>query len=247
MSNQWLRLWHDMPTDPKWRTIARMSGQSICNVISVWCHMLVTASNAVKRGNITGWSDEDIGSALDLSTDHVKAIREAMQGRVLDGERLTGWDERQPKREDNSSVRVRAYRESQKQNQSGGEKDVTQGNAAVTQGNAPDKDTDKEKKERKKHTKKEKLGSRFALTVMPEEWKNFCIEKRPDLDPDELFAEFKDYWSGVPGQRGRKIDWAATWRNRVRDKRKDRPIYSAKPPTAAERDREARKGALTIC
>ncbi|ENU2244993.1 hypothetical protein ACWNUG_005487, partial [Escherichia coli] len=23
MANAWLRLWHDMPNDPKWRTIAR--------------------------------------------------------------------------------------------------------------------------------------------------------------------------------------------------------------------------------
>ncbi|ENW8560590.1 hypothetical protein ACR6SH_005434, partial [Escherichia coli] len=25
MANAWLRLWHDMPNDPKWRTIARVS------------------------------------------------------------------------------------------------------------------------------------------------------------------------------------------------------------------------------
>ncbi|ENT9428360.1 hypothetical protein QSD88_RS19685, partial [Escherichia coli] len=24
MANAWLRLWHDMPNDPKWRTIARV-------------------------------------------------------------------------------------------------------------------------------------------------------------------------------------------------------------------------------
>ncbi|EOP2197647.1 hypothetical protein QSF09_003200, partial [Escherichia coli] len=26
MANAWLRLWHDMPNDPKWRTISRVSG-----------------------------------------------------------------------------------------------------------------------------------------------------------------------------------------------------------------------------
>ena len=26
MANAWLRLWHDMPNDPKWRTIARVTG-----------------------------------------------------------------------------------------------------------------------------------------------------------------------------------------------------------------------------
>jgi|HubBroStandDraft_6_1064221.scaffolds.fasta_scaffold13410_8 hypothetical protein len=34
---------------------------------------------------------------------------------------------------------------------------------------------------------------------------------------DEATAEFRDYWRGVPGQRGRKLDWDATFRNRLRE------------------------------
>lgn len=37
---------------------------------------------------------------------------------------------------------------------------------------------------------------------------------------DAMWAEFVDYWIGVPGQRGTKLGqrgWSATWRNRVRD------------------------------
>lgn len=33
---------------------------------------------------------------------------------------------------------------------------------------------------------------------------------------DQAWAEFVDYWIGVPGQRGTKLNWPATWRNRVR-------------------------------
>lgn len=33
---------------------------------------------------------------------------------------------------------------------------------------------------------------------------------------DRHWAEFVDYWIGIPGQRGTKLDWPATWRNRVR-------------------------------
>lgn len=66
-------------------------------------------------------------------------------------------------------------------------------------------------------------GSRFALTELPADWKNFCILKRPDLNPEELFYEFRDYWIAVPGQRGLKLDWYATWRNRVRDKKQALP------------------------
>jgi hypothetical protein len=32
----------------------------------------------------------------------------------------------------------------------------------------------------------------------------------------QAWAEFIDYWIGIPGQRGTKLDWSATWRNRVR-------------------------------
>jgi hypothetical protein len=71
-----------------------------------------------------------------------------------------------------------------------------------------------------KKVSKQQRGSRFALTDLPEDWRVFCQGKRPDLDPDELFAEFKDFWAGVPGQRGCKLDWFATWRNRVRDKKR---------------------------
>jgi hypothetical protein len=34
---------------------------------------------------------------------------------------------------------------------------------------------------------------------------------------DEAAAEFRDYWRAVPGQRGRKLDWDATFRNRLRE------------------------------
>lgn len=50
MANSWFRLWHDMPTDPKFRTIARASKQPLALVIAVYLHVLVDASNANERG-----------------------------------------------------------------------------------------------------------------------------------------------------------------------------------------------------
>ena len=61
-------------------------------------------------------------------------------------------------------------------------------------------------------------GKRFDVVTLPESWREFCLTNRPDLNPDELFAEFGDYWRGVPGAKGCKLDWDATWRNRVREK-----------------------------
>ena len=114
MSNQWLRLWHEMPSDPKWRTIARASSQRIGDVMSVFVHLLVAASTATERGRTQSFSCEDVASALDLETAQVEAIVSAMQCRVLDGDRLRGWDKRQPAREDGSAERARAWRAEQK-------------------------------------------------------------------------------------------------------------------------------------
>lgn len=99
MANQWLRLWHDMPTDPKWRTIARHAKQPISLVQAVYLHLLVDASRNVTRGHVTV-TTEDLASALDCDDADIQAILDAMQGRVVDGDRLTGWEGRQPKREE---------------------------------------------------------------------------------------------------------------------------------------------------
>jgi hypothetical protein len=140
MSNDWLRLWHDMPNDPKWRTIARVSGKPIPSVLAVYVHMLVCASNATERGRTHGWCDEDVANALDLTTDDVIAIRESMQGRVLENDYLKGWEKRQPKREDGGADRAKAWREKKKEEE---ERERTHPNAEKRS----DTDTDTEKKD----------------------------------------------------------------------------------------------------
>ena len=135
MANQWLRLWHDMPTDPKWRTIARASGQRIGDVMAVYCHLLVCASNATERGRTQSFNCEDVASALDVQTEDVAAIVDAMQGRVLDGDMVAGWEKRQVAREDGAAERAKAWREAQKQGKQ------TQANA-TERNRTPDKDTE---------------------------------------------------------------------------------------------------------
>jgi hypothetical protein len=95
----WLRLWHDMPNDPKWATIARKSGEPISLVIAMYVHMLVDASRNVTRGHVTV-TPEDLASALNVTDEQVTAVLNAMQGRVIEDGELLGWSKRQPKRED---------------------------------------------------------------------------------------------------------------------------------------------------
>lgn len=112
--NSWCRLWHDMPTDPKFRAIARRAQVGLPDVLSVFLLMLTCASQAEERGTLEGWDDEDAAAALDLDAEVVSAIRDAMQGKLMDGNRLTGWDKRQPQRErddaQTSTERVREHR-----------------------------------------------------------------------------------------------------------------------------------------
>lgn len=151
MANSWLRLWHEMPTDPKWRTIARVSKQPVSLVQAVYLHLLVDASRNVTRGhaNVT---TEDLASALDVDDQDIEAILSAMQGRVMDGSHLTGWEKRQPKREDSGSSesgamsaaeRKRRQRQKQKEKESHG--NVTQSHDESQDVTIDkDKDTDKD-------------------------------------------------------------------------------------------------------
>jgi hypothetical protein len=115
MANLWLRLWHDMPNDPKWRTIAKVSGESISSVMAVYLHVIVNASNATERGRTHSFTFEDVASALDMEVSQIEKIIESMQGRVLEGDVVLGWDRRQPIREDGAAERAKAWRESKKE------------------------------------------------------------------------------------------------------------------------------------
>lgn len=54
---------------------------------------------------------------------------------------------------------------------------------------------------------------------LPKDWEDFCKTTRPDLVPQAVFDQFKDYWVSIGGQKGAKLDWTATWRNWVRNQR----------------------------
>jgi len=242
MAHSWLRLWHDMPNDPKWRTIAKKSGQNIGNVIAVYLHVLVNAStndetqsnagvtqsNAAKRGVTNNLDPEDVASSLDLEVEQVLSILSAMQGKVLDGDIVTGWAKRQPKREDDSAARVKAFREKQRAEKNQADREikvgVTHSNAGVTQRNAPDKDKDKDKD--LKHTQRarespvdnsppENYGDKFQLhsswqpdpgfRQRSEAWGRALTGPDPGFTPAEL-TEFCAYWT-AEGAFCAQVQW----------------------------------------
>lgn len=106
----WFRWHHGTVSDPKWRVVARKASHAlsrtvtVANVISVWAAMLECASQANPRGELIGWSDEDVAAGLDLDEDEVRVIREAMQEKTLQATAVIAWNARQPRREDPSAA-----------------------------------------------------------------------------------------------------------------------------------------------
>ena len=71
---------------------------------------------------------------------------------------------------------------------------------------------------------------------LPEDWTPSpttiaSVASEHDVDALACVDEFRDYWRGVPGAKGRKADWDATFRNRVRERvrRGDAPMLPPEP------------------
>jgi uncharacterized protein YdaU (DUF1376 family) len=65
--------------------------------------------------------------------------------------------------------------------------------------------------------KKRKTAMTLNKDTMPENYEEFIKLERPDLDPLQTYYKFCDYWLGN-GEV--KADWLATWRNWVRNEKK---------------------------
>lgn len=203
MANQWLRLWHDMPNDPKWRTIAKLSKQPIAMVMAVYLHLLVSASISEERGEVT-ITKEDIASALDTNISIVSDILQGMQDRVLKGNKLMGWEKRQPLKEDNSAVRAKVWRESKKQS-------AKQTNAIERSDKEQEQDKDKETLS--VSSDKQPLDV-FAMyeTWQPDEIFPHHLQKMGlhDLNehvPEIILKEFVCFWMTKPAIKKTQEGW----------------------------------------
>jgi hypothetical protein len=132
----WFRSYHGAPTDAKFLMLAKRAGVAVHEVAFVWWALLDFASQNDPRGSIKGFDPEALACFSGLDESKIRAIEGVCRekGMVDQADMLSAWHRRQPKREDDSSPRVRAFRERQK-GETQGNAHVTQGNAHVTQGN----------------------------------------------------------------------------------------------------------------
>lgn len=139
-SMAWFRSWHGAPTDHKWAVIAARSGAKVGVVSAVAWALLGYASQHAERGTVDGFDTETYSVYSGFPEAEIEAIIKAMTDKgIITNGRLANWEKRQPKREDDSTERVRNYREMKR--------NVTHGNAE-TDAETLDKDTDKEESSR---------------------------------------------------------------------------------------------------
>ena len=78
-------------------------------------------------------------------------------------------------------------------------------------------------------------------TRIPEDWQPspalvaWTREHAPAAATNAEVARFADYWRAIPGARGRKTDWAATWRNWARRAQEDHDARQRKAPAPGAR------------
>ena len=138
-SFEWWRSWHGAPMDAKWLVIAKRAQVAPGVVSAVAWSLFDYASQANPRGSVTGFDVETYATFSGFAEADIEAVIEAMKVKGVIGEdgRLANWDKRQPKREDDSRDRVRAFRRRE------AEKDAMK--RTVTQSNdREDKDKDKD-------------------------------------------------------------------------------------------------------
>lgn len=149
-----------------------------------------------------------------------------------DASRHASRDEVIPNRSP-AAIRAARYRENRKQNQLSAEaNDAAKGDFQPHVGGRdasrdgvtshcnltsllPVLEANRGSEESKKEVSARARGTRLSPDWQPDETlRQFARDH--NVDPDQLRAEFVDFWIGVPGVRGTKTNWPATWRNRVR-------------------------------
>lgn len=179
---QWFRWHHGTYNDPKWMTVALRANSALAaaspnvtpdhtesqkitvgHVVSIWAAMMENASMANPRGELDGWDDEDVGAFLGYTAEQVGAIRGAMQGKTLDGNKLTAWPKRQPKREDPSAAaRQQAKRERDKGDVTDGDNNRSHD---VSRSDTQSHPREEERREEKKDQKQSSLRSDSSSTA----------------------------------------------------------------------------------
>lgn len=180
MSIEWFRSWHGAPTDNKWLLIAKRAGVPAGMVSAVVWALFDHASQNNDRGNVEAFDIETYAIYSGFEEEKIAAIINALKEKsVIISGCLSAWQKRQPKREDNSSDRVREHRNAVK-------RDVTQCNAT-------------ERSETQCNSREDKEESREREEIQEAREAALCAVVSPDWPPDYR----TQFWERYPHKVGK--------------------------------------------
>jgi hypothetical protein len=231
---KWLRLYNETAANPDWRMVALDTRQPVHVVVAVWMAMLCHASAANPRGTLAGWNDKRTAAMLDLTAEQIAAIRHAMQGVSLDGERLSAWDDEQFA-SDNVTARSQRCRDKKRAEATSEPVAPAPSNVDATLQTtdatfpplrATDPDTDssnEEEKKKKKRPPKADTSPEFeafwqeypAKVAKPAAWKAFQVAIRK-IPFDQMMPAVRQYRHEQERPNARYPCHPATWLNNER-------------------------------
>lgn len=217
---EWFRWYHGAISDPKWPLIARRSGQSIGIVVSIWASLLEHASQEQSRGSIEGFNPEAIDALYGYEDETTVTVCNAMRNAgIINAENfICSWEKRQPKRErdDDSSERVRRFREKQKANKNNDlahrNDSETGSNANVTPSNAQNR-TEQNREDSKEEPPISPKGDGGDENPPSETPKK---KRAPKMQsPFRYSEEFEAAWKAYPRRERKGAAWAA-WEKAIK-------------------------------
>ena len=200
MANPWFRLYSEFAHDPKVQMLSEAMQRRYVMLMCLRCSETLETLH-----------ETEIAFQLRLDEAQLLETKQLFISKNFIDKHwnILNWDKRQFV-SDSSTMRVRKYRDKKKQPSNTDETLQKRPSNAID----TEADTDTDKKQNSKR------GSRLANDwVLPNEWEYWSNKERPDLNAMQVADQFKDFWCAKAGKDGVKLDWAATWRNWVRNQK----------------------------
>jgi hypothetical protein len=248
MAGDWIKMRGNLWDDPRVAKLCDLTDCGEAQIIGGLYWLWATADQHTEDGIMPGLSLRQI----DRKT-AVPGFGEALCaiGWLADhpeGVRITNFEEH-----NGQSAKRRAadaQRKSTVRNVSASDADNVRTSCGGSAELEKEKEKEKEKKREEQTAEPAPANAKAATqraTRLPADWQPsdeeiaFCQTERPDLHVGKTAASFRDYWLGVSGGKGCKLDWSATWRNWVRN---EKPQARASPAGyESPKDRSRREAA----
>ena len=212
----WFRMYSEFASDPKVQSMSEAMQRRLMMLFCLRCSNTLVTLHETEIAFALRITDEELAETKALF------LRKKF---INEGWEIENWDKRQF-RSDSSAERVARHRERKKA-------EVNEAcNVTVTPQiqNRTDTEQIQNREEKKK----------ARATRLPQDWQpneseiDYCRTERPDLNPQRVAENFRDYWHGSGKV---KADWSATWRTWVRNE-KAQPRASPGYKSATDKSKE---------